>query len=89
MAAKASGPAVQRHGRLHALFGDHTDAYTLWNAALAYRTKVQRASPTWYARIDNITNRRAYSPTSILRTTVYPNAPLPGCSLKVGLRVAF
>ena len=44
---------------------------------------------TWYARLDNITNRLAYSATSILTTTVYPAAPLPGRSLKVGLRVTF
>ncbi|QNK68466.1 TonB-dependent receptor [Variovorax sp. PAMC26660] len=66
-----------------------TDAYTLWNAAITYRMKVQRANLTWYARMDNITNKLAYSPTSILTTTVYPNAPLPGRSLKVGLRVTF
>jgi iron complex outermembrane receptor protein len=66
-----------------------TDAYTLWNAAITYKMKVQRANLTWYARIDNITNKLAYSPTSILTTTVYPNAPLPGRSLKVGLRVTF
>ena len=66
-----------------------TDAYTLWNAAITYRMKVQRANLTWYARMDNITNKLAYSATSILTTTVYPNAPLPGRSLKVGLRVTF
>ena len=44
---------------------------------------------TWYARLDNLTNRLAYSATSILTTTVYPAAPLPGRSLKVGLRVTF
>lgn len=66
-----------------------TDAYTLWNAAITYRMKVQRANLTWYARMDNITNKLAYSATSILTTTVYPNAPLPGRTLKVGLRVTF
>jgi len=50
---------------------------------------VQRANLTWYARIDNIGNKLAYSPTSILTTTVYPAAPLPGRSLKVGVRVTF
>jgi iron complex outermembrane receptor protein len=51
--------------------------------------KVQAADLTWYARLDNIGNRLAYSATSILTTTVYPAAPLPGRSLKVGLRVTF
>ncbi|MDM0074450.1 TonB-dependent receptor [Variovorax sp. J2P1-59] len=66
-----------------------TDAYTLWNAALTYKMRVQRANLTWYARIDNITNQLAYSATSILTTTVYPNAPLPGRTLKMGLRATF
>jgi len=79
--------AAQRH--VPSVGARETDAYTLWNAAISYRMKVQRANLTWYARVDNITNKLAYSPTSILTTTVYPNAPLPGRSLKVGLRVTF
>ncbi len=66
-----------------------TEAYTLWNASISYRMKVQRANLTWYARMDNIGNKLAYTPTSILTTTVFPKAPLPGRSLKVGLRVTF
>jgi iron complex outermembrane receptor protein len=66
-----------------------TDAYTLWSASLNYKMKVQRANLTWYARVDNLTNQLAYSATSILTTTVYPNAPLPGRTLKVGLRATF
>ncbi len=75
--------------RVPQLGARETDAYTLWNASIAYRMKVQKAALTWYARIDNITNRLAYTATSILTTTVYPGAPLPGRTLKVGLRVAF
>jgi iron complex outermembrane receptor protein len=66
-----------------------TEAYSLWNAAASYR---QQAGPTqllWYARLDNLTNALAYSATSVLTTTVFPKAPLPGRSLKVGLRLAF
>ncbi|MGO4393212.1 TonB-dependent receptor [Variovorax sp. M-6] len=66
-----------------------TEAYTLWNASVSYKMRVQRANLTWYARVDNIGNALAYSATSILTTTVYPNAPLPGRSLKVGLRATF
>lgn len=66
-----------------------TDAYTLWNASLNYRMKVQRANLTWYARVDNLTNKLAYSATSILTTTVFPDAPLPGRTLRVGLRATF
>jgi iron complex outermembrane receptor protein len=36
-----------------------------------------------------LTNALAYSATSVLTTTVFPKAPLPGRSLKVGLRLAF
>ncbi len=66
-----------------------TDAYTLWNASISYRMKVQRAALTWYARVDNITNKLAYTATSILTTTAYPDAPLPGRTFKLGLRVNF
>ena len=45
-----------------------------------------RSAPTslWYARIDNLTNKLAYSATSILTTTAFPDAPLPGRSLRWG-----
>ena len=70
-----------------------TSAYTLWNTALTYRDKAMvGASATnllWYARVDNITNKLAYSATSILTTTAFSKAPLPGRSLKVGLRADF
>jgi len=66
-----------------------TDDYTLWNASLSYRQNVKRAALTWYARVDNITNQLAYSATSILTTTAYPAAPLPGRTLKLGVRVNF
>lgn len=95
--AYGNGPWTARFGfdynaaqrRVPSVGARETDAYTLWNASIAYRMKVQRANLTWYARIDNITNKLAYSPTSILTTTVYPAAPLPGRTLKLGLRVTF
>jgi iron complex outermembrane receptor protein len=95
--AYGSGPWSARVGfdynaaqrRIPTVGARETEAYTLWNAAITYRMKVQRANLTWYARMDNIGNKLAYSPTSILTTTVYPNAPLPGRTLKVGLRVTF
>jgi outer membrane receptor protein involved in Fe transport len=95
--AYGDGPWTARFGfdrysaqhRVPADGARETAGYTLWNAALAYRMKVTGATLTWYARLDNITNQLAYSATSILTTTVYPAAPLPGRSLKVGLRVTF
>ena len=70
--------------------GDQTtSAYTLWNTGASYRSKAGPASMLWYARIDNLTNQLACSSTSILTTTVFPKAPLPGRSLKLGLQAAF
>lgn len=65
-------------------------ANTRLNAGLNYRMKTGPANLLWYARLDNITNKLAYSATSVLTTTAFPNAPpLPGRSLKVGLQASF
>ncbi|MFT3815171.1 MAG: TonB-dependent receptor [Acidovorax sp.] len=92
----AMGPWGARLGFDHAMAqnrvpeGDRaTGAYTLWNAALTYRQKLGRAQLQWYARVDNLSNRLAYSATSILTQTVFPNAPLPGRSVRVGVQVQF
>ena len=66
-----------------------TSAYTLWNTAVNYRNKAGLATMLWYARLDNITNQLAYSATSVLTTTAFPAAPLPGRSMKVGLQASF
>lgn len=66
-----------------------TDAYTLWTAALTYRMTAGPASLLWYARLDNAGNRLAYSATSILTQTAPGKSPLPGRSLKLGLRATF
>jgi iron complex outermembrane receptor protein len=67
-----------------------TAANTRWNAGASYRMKSGPASWLWYARLDNITNTLAYSATSVLTTTAFPNAPpLPGRSVKVGLQASF
>ncbi|MBN8750711.1 putative TonB-dependent receptor [Xylophilus ampelinus] len=93
----ASGPWTARLGfdryaaqhRVPAMGQRETEGYTLWNAALSYRMRWERANLLWYARVDNLSNALAYSATSILTTTEYPKAPLPGRSVKVGLRVTF
>ncbi|QHI97156.1 TonB-dependent receptor [Xylophilus rhododendri] len=68
-------------------------SYTLWNAALGWRTQAQfgalKTNLLWFARLDNITDKLAYSATSILTTTAYPKAPLPGRSLRVGVQASF
>ena len=66
-----------------------TSAYTLWNAGVNYRVKTGAVSTLLYARLDNLTNKLAYTPTSILTSTAFANAPLPGRSLKVGLQASF
>ncbi len=66
-----------------------TSAYTLWNLAATYRMKVGVSNILWYAKVDNLTNQLAYSAASVLTTTAFPKAPLPGRSLKVGMQLAF
>jgi iron complex outermembrane receptor protein len=93
----ASGPFGANVGFDHAAaqsrvpVGDvAAGANTRWNAGLNYRAKTGPASVLYYARLDNITNRLAYSATSVLTTTAFPAAPpLPGRSLKVGLQASF
>lgn len=66
-----------------------TAAYTLWNTAATYALKTGSVNTLLYARVDNLTNQLAYSATSVLTTTAFPRAPLPGRSLKVGLQASF
>ncbi|MBI2771832.1 MAG: TonB-dependent receptor [Burkholderiales bacterium] len=66
-----------------------TGGYTLWNAAVTWRTKAAGADLLWYARLDNAGDRLAYSASSILTQTAPGKAPLPGRSFKLGLQAAF
>ncbi len=66
-----------------------TGAYTLWNAALTYRTRASGSQLLWYARLDNAGDTLAYSSSSILTQTAAGKAPLPGRSLKVGVQLSF
>ena len=70
--------------------GITTAAHTLWNAGLNYHI---HSGPThWllFAKLNNITNKLAYSSTSVLTQTMRDNAPpLAGRSLKVGAQVSF
>lgn len=66
-----------------------TAGYPLFNASLDWRMKAGPTNLLWYARIDNIGNRLAYSATSILTQTAPGRSPLPGRSLKVGVRASF
>lgn len=70
--------------------GVTTSANTLWNAGLNYHT---HSGPThWllFAKLDNLTNKLAYSSTSVLTQTLGAHAPpIAGRSLKVGAQVSF
>ncbi len=66
-----------------------TPGYTLWTAALTYSMDARIGSMLWYARIDNAADTLAYSATSILTQTAPGKSPLPGRSLKLGVRVGF
>lgn len=101
--ARAGATLVWSEGPLSARLGfDHvaaqrrvpigsrpTAAYTLWQLGVNWRQQQPAASLTWYARVDNLTDRLAWSASSVLTTTAFPRAPLPGRSLKVGLQVVF
>jgi iron complex outermembrane receptor protein len=71
--------------------GVTTAGHTLWNAGINYHA--HSYGPThWllFAKLDNITNKLAYSSTSVLTQTMGTNAPpIAGRSLKVGAQVSF
>lgn len=70
--------------------GISTAGHTLWNAGLTFHT---HSGPThWllFAKLDNLTNKLAYSSTSVLTQTLGTNAPpIAGRSLKVGAQMSF
>ncbi len=66
-----------------------TPGYTLWQAALTRSARAGDADLLWYARLDNATDRLAYSASSILTQTAPGRVPLPGRSLRVGVRADF
>ncbi len=74
--------------------GFTTASYTLWNAGLNYHTHTSHTHWMLFAKLDNLTNKLAYSSTSVLTQTMAtntpPNAPpLAGRSLKLGLQASF
>jgi iron complex outermembrane receptor protein len=70
--------------------GITTASHTLWNAGLNYHTHSGATHWLLFAKLDNFTNKLAYSSTSVLTQTLRDNAPpLAGRSLKVGAQVSF
>ena len=92
----ASGPWGGRIGLTRAAGQDRvpagelaTPGYTLVNAAVTYKVKAGSSHVQLFARLDNLTDRLAYSATSILTQTAPGKSPLPGRGLKVGLQASF
>ena len=68
-----------------------TAAYTMWNAGLNYRAHSGQTNWMFFAKLDNLTNKLAYSSTSSLTQTMTSSyaPPLAGRSLKLGLQASF
>lgn len=66
-----------------------TSAYTLLNASVSYRQRLDATVLNWFVRLDNLTDQLAYSATSILTSTAFGKSPLPGRSLKLGVQASF
>jgi len=68
-----------------------TAAYTLWNAGLNYHAHSGPTHWMFFAKLDNLTNKLAYSATSSLTQTMSSSLapPLAGRSLKLGLQASF
>ena len=66
-----------------------TVGYSLWSAALTYRMPVRSATLLWYARVENATDRLAYSASSILTQSSPGRVPLAGRNLRVGVSASF
>ncbi len=66
-----------------------TGAYTLVNASVSFRQKLDATALHWFARLDNLTDQLAYSASSILTSTAFGKSPLPGRSFKLGVQATF
>lgn len=64
-----------------------TAGYTLVNLSLARRVDLGRSDALWFLKAGNVTDRLAFSASSI--ATIRGLSPLPGRALSTGLRVAF
>jgi iron complex outermembrane recepter protein len=68
-----------------------TAAYTMWNVGLNYRAHSGQTNWMFFAKLDNLANKLAYSSTSSLTQTMSSSLapPLAGRSLKLGLQASF
>lgn len=87
--AQLGADLVQAQRHVPAVGQRTTEGYALWNAGLSYRMPLGRSELLWFARVDNITDKLAYSAVSVLTTTAFPKSPLPGRSARMGVRLTF
>lgn len=67
-----------------------TASYTTWNAGLNYHTHSGPTHWMFFAKLENLSNKLAYSSTSVLTQSMGSNAPpLAGRSVKMGLQASF
>jgi iron complex outermembrane receptor protein len=64
-----------------------TAAFTLFNSSMLYTVRQGRFVSTFFVKGSNLTNRVAFNASSI--DTIRSLAPLPGRSLKAGVRIEF
>ena len=66
-----------------------TAAYTLWHAGWHYQQRQPVGMLHWSLALMNLSDALAYNAASVLTTTAPGRAPLPGRSLRLGVRWQF
>jgi iron complex outermembrane receptor protein len=64
-----------------------TDGYTIVNASLARHFAIGSSDALWFLKLGNLGDKLAYSASTV--QTVRDLSPLPGRSIKTGVRVSF
>jgi iron complex outermembrane receptor protein len=67
-----------------------TSGYTLWHLRANHQVRRDSSGQlSAYAKLDNLTNVKAFSANSVLTQNAPGKSPLAGRSLQVGMRYAF
>ena len=69
--------------------GVTTASYTLWHAGWHYQQRQPVGTLHWSVSLLNLSDALAYNAASVLTTTAPGRAPLPGRSLRLGVRWQF
>jgi iron complex outermembrane receptor protein len=64
-----------------------TNGYSIVNASLARRFSIGNSDALWFLKLGNLGDKLAYSASTV--QTVRDLSPLPGRSIKTGVRVSF